>query len=145
MRFQRSKSSCGPAALSNALECLGLRRSEDELSALCKQTPDGTSPKNLCAAIATIEGTRNTVIDEVKPHIAILQLLQSLYEGRPVIVCVDDWQHYAVAAGVLGFGHRVVCIDSGDNDLVKTRTVDEFVDWWSGPESAIRPYYGVVV
>jgi hypothetical protein len=145
MRLQRTKSSCGPAALANALECLGIRRTEDELAVLCKQTPEGTSPKNLLAAIKTIEGTRGSVIEEGKADVALLRLLQMLYEGRPVIVAVDRWTHWAVAGGVLGFGQRVNCIDSGDNDLLKTRTLDEVIEWWSGPDGAKKPYYGVVL
>ena len=58
----------------------------------------------------------------------MLILLQAIYEGRPVIVCCETWGHWAVCAGVLGFGKRVVCIDSGDNDLVRLRTLDEVVE-----------------
>lgn len=148
MRFQRGKSSCGPAALANALECLGIRRSEDELVALCKQTPEGTSSANLVRAVATIEGTRRVVIDESRADVGLLRVLQALYEGRPVILAVTSqqpWDHYAVAGGVLGFGQRINCIDSGDNDLYRTRTLDEFVEWWKGPDGAKRPFWGVVV
>jgi ABC-type bacteriocin/lantibiotic exporter with double-glycine peptidase domain len=145
VRFQRTKSSCGPAALSNALECLGIRRSEDELAALCKQTPEGTTAKNLRKAIATIDGTRNGLIDEVRADVGLLRVLQSLYEGRPVILCVDSWSHWAVAAGVLGFGKRINCVDSGDNDLLRTRSLDEFIEWWRGPSEVARPFWGTVV
>lgn len=134
--------------MANALECLGVRRTEDELAALCKTTPEGTGANSLIKAIAAIEGTRNVVIDENRADVALLRLLQALYEGRPVLVCVNSrepWDHYAIAAGVLGFGQRITCIDSGDNDLVRTRTLDEFVDWWRGPASAKRPFWGVVV
>ncbi len=144
MRLQRNRSSCGSAALCNALECLGVRRTEDEMAVLCKQTPEGTTATNLRKAIATIEGTRNTLIDEARADVALLRLLQSLYEGRPVIVCVDGWRHWAVAAGVLGFGQRILCVDSADNDLVQTRTLDEFVEWWRA-EGAKKPFWGVVV
>lgn len=148
VRYQRNKSSCGPAALANALECLGIRRTEEELAALCKTTPDGTLASNLLKAIAAIEGTRNVLIDEARADVGLLRLLQSLYEGRPVLCCVgsnEPWDHYAVAAGTLGFGQRITCIDSGDNDLVRTRTLDEFVDWWRGPEGVKRPFWGVVL
>jgi len=148
VRYQRTKSSCGSAALANALECLGIRRTEDELAVLCKQTPEGTTATNLRNAIATLEGLRNTVIDEARADVGLLRVLQALYEGRPVICCVatqQPWDHWAVAGGVLGFGQRIVCIDSGDNDLVKTRSLDEFVNWWKGPEQAKKPFWGVVV
>lgn len=144
MKLQARKSSCGPAALSNALEALGLVRTEEELISLCGQTTDGTTEKGLRKAIDAIGGL-NKVIHEGRADVAMLFVLQALYEGRPVIVCVDDWQHWAVAAGTLGFGKRIVCVDSGDNDLVRMRTLDEFVEWWAGPEAATRRWWGVVV
>lgn len=146
MKFQSRKSSCGPAALANALEAVGIKRSEEELAALCKQTATGgTAGKALRSALSNMEGVINAEIHEARSDVAILRLLQSLYDGRPVICCVDTWEHWAVAAGVLGFGKRIVCIDSGDNDLVVMRTVDEFLDWWRGPEGATKLYWGVIV
>lgn len=144
MRLQARKSSCGPASLANALEALGLSRTEEELISLCGQTPDGTTEKGLRKAIAALGGL-NKEISESRPEVATLYLLQALYEGRPVILCVETWGHWAVAAGTLGFGKRVVCIDSGDNDLVRMRTLDEVVDWWRGPDAAKKPFYGVIV
>lgn len=144
MKFQSTRSSCGPASLRNALEARGLHRTEEELVELCKQGPEGTSPRNLRRAIAAVGGV-NKEIHESRPEVAILYLLQALYDGYPVICCVDEWQHWAVAAGVLGFGKRIVCVDSGDNNLVVMRTLDDFVEWWSGPDSATKRYYGVVV
>ncbi len=146
VKFQSRKSSCGPAALRNALEALGIERSEDELAALCKQTATGgTTGASLRKALGNIEGVINARIDEARTDVAILRLLQALYDGRPVIVCVEEWGHWAVAVGVLGFGKRVVCVDSGDNDLVRLRTTDEMADWWCGPDGVKRPYWGVVV
>jgi hypothetical protein len=116
--------------------------------ALCKQTPAGTDWKNLVRAVRTIEGTRGMVIEEAKHDVAMLRLLQALYEGRPVIVAVTSerpWDHYSVAGGVLGFGQKINCIDSGDNDLYRTRTIDEFVEWWKGPEGSKKPFWGVVL
>jgi hypothetical protein len=104
---------------------MGLQRSEEELTSLCKQTVQGTSPVNLRRAILAVGGM-GTVIQTADSAVGVLYVLQALYEGRPVIVCVDKWEHWAVAAGTLGFGKRIVCIDSGDNDLVVMRTVDDF-------------------
>lgn len=143
MKFQTTKSSCGPAALGNALQALGIQRSEEELAALCKTTPQGTTARNLRGALATIEGVRNVAIEESRPDVAALRLMQAIYEGRPVICCVDGWEHYAVAVGVLGFGKRIVVVDSGDNDLVVVKTVDEFLDWWRGPGK--KSFWGVVL
>lgn len=128
----------------NALEALGIRRSEDEMVALCKTTPDGTTPRQIMRALSTIEGVINATISEKRSDHALLRLLQSLYEGRPVILLVDSWEHYAVAVGVLGFGKRVICVDSGSNDLVHSRTLDEVVEWW-GCTDAAKPFFGVIV
>lgn len=144
MKLQARRSSCGPASLANALECLGMSRTEEELITLCGQTTEGTTDKGLRKAIAAVGGL-NREISESRPDVAMLILLQAIYEGRPVIVCCETWGHWAVCAGVLGFGKRVVCIDSGDNDLVRLRTLDEVVEWWKGPEASKKPWYGVIV
>ena len=118
------------------------------MTALCKTTPDGTLASNLVKGVRTIEGTRGAVVEEGRSDVAMLRLLQCLYEGRPVLVAVahtDPWDHYAVAAGVLGFGQRIICVDSSDNDLVRSRTLDEFVEWWRGPDGAKKQFWGVVV
>lgn len=144
MRFQARKSSCGTAALSNALEAVGVQRTEDELATLCKQSVDGTTPANLRRAIEAVGGA-NREIQESRSDIGVLLVLQALYEGRPVIVCVDNWEHWACAVGVLGFGQRIVCVDSGDNDLIVVRTLDLFMEWWAGPAGLKKRFYAIVV
>lgn len=142
MRFQSRKSSCGVAALQNALEALGLQRTEEELTELCKQNADGTSPENLRRAVAAVGGI-NREVQESREDVALLYLLQALHDGRPVILCVSGWNHWVVAIGTLG-NKRIIVVDSGDNDLVVTKKLDELIEWWRGPENAKRQFYGVI-
>ncbi len=147
MRFQSRKSSCGPSALSNALEARGLKRTEDELAELCKQSAEGTSPENLRRAVAAVGGV-NREIHESREDVALLYLLHALEDGHPVILCVTangkPWEHWVVAIGTLGH-KRVIVVDSGDNDLVVTKKFDDLVEWWRGPAGAKRQFYGVIV
>jgi hypothetical protein len=125
------------------LEAIGISRSEDELIALCKTTPDGTEWLNLVRALRTIEGVRGLPFDDTHRDVALLRLYAALQDGRSVLVCVDAWKHFAVAVGVLG--KTVVCVDSDDNDLIRYRTPEEFADWWEGPEGARKRYCGIIL
>lgn len=154
-RYQTHASSCGPAALRNALSILGFHRSEEELIKLCRTTTDGTSAKSLVRAVSTLKESCSLEgpgeIKEKDGDIAMLRLLEALRNGRPIICCVRTdlpWDHYAIASGLLGSagpGLRVVCEDSGSLELTKYRTVPEFVEWWRGPETERKPFYGIVL
>lgn len=140
MRFQSNKSSCGPAALHNALASLGIYRTEDELIKLCKQTTNGTSPKNLVAAIRTLGGQIGEPQTWKNAAEAGIGLFWHVVEGgRPVILCVDEIEHWVVCVGRLG--KRFAVVDSADNRLVIYYTPEELCARW-GYEGK---FYGIVV
>lgn len=145
MKFQSNRASCGPASLSNALACLGIHRTEDELITLCAQTPAGTSVRALCKAIKQISTTEIPLFGEAvkwgKESDATIGLWHyASYRGRPVILCVDDFEHWVVAAGHLG--ERFVVIDSADNRLVLYYDAPGLVARWEGPKGG---YHGIIV
>lgn len=144
-RFQSNRSSCGPAALHNALEALGISRSEDELITLCKQTPDGTAPKGIISAIRAISSAENPLrgvtVRYSHPDDAIVGLWWNIQNhGRPTILCVDNHDHWVVCAGFLG--NRFVVIDSADNRLILHLTPAQLLPRWVGPGGG---FYGIVV
>lgn len=154
-RYQTHASSCGPAALRNGLAILGFDRSEQELIKLCRTDTNGTSVKNLVRAVATLKESCNlegpAEIKEKSSDVAFLRLLEAIRNGRPVICCVrtdEPWDHWALASGLLGSagaGLRVVCEDSGALELTEYRTPAQFMEWWTGPETERKPYYGIVL
>lgn len=144
MRFQSNRSACGPAALHNALEALGLTRSEDELITLCKQTPDGTSAGGLIKAIKAISSNelplKGIPVYWKSPDDAIVGLWWNISEhGRPTILCVDALDHWVVCVGKLG--KRFSVVDSADNRLLIHYTPDALLGRWV----ADGKYYGIIV
>jgi ABC-type bacteriocin/lantibiotic exporter with double-glycine peptidase domain len=145
MRFQSNKSSCGPAALHNALAALGIYRSEDELIALCKQKPDGTSARGLINAIKAIASADSPLhgrgVRWRDPEDAVVGLWWTIAEqGRPVVLCVDSFEHWVACTGYLG--RRFAVMDSADNRLAIYYTHEELLKRWVGPAGG---YHGVVV
>lgn len=143
--YQSNRASCGPAALANALEALGIKRTEAELITLTGQTPDGTSPKQLLKALKAIGAADKSVTGEIfkasNSSAATIGLWHCLVErGRPVILCVDSHEHWVAAVGYVG--PRFVILDSAEVGLVFYYTDDELAERWIGPKGG---YYGVVV
>lgn len=149
-RYQTLPSSCGPAAIRNALDLLGHLRSEDEIRTLVGTTVDGVSAPRMLKALRSLRESCGLMgpleLKDREPAIGMLRLLEALRHGRPVICCVrtvDPWDHWAVAGGVLG--DAIVCVDSGDDERVRIRPPESFLSWWRGPDTVRRPYYGILL
>ena len=148
MRFQSNASSCGPAALRNALLCLGITRSEQELETLSGcSAADGTSPKSVLKALRLIGqdsalGIPWGVINESREDVALLRLIFALQSGHPVIMVVDNDEHWVVAFGLLG-NTVVHVVDSADSELVQHLNPSALMHRWHG--QGRKPFYGIVV
>lgn len=140
--YQTNRASCGPAALSNALEALGIERAEAELITLTGQNANGTSPRQIIRAIKAIgDGTLGDVFKVSKAGEAVVALWHCLVpRGRPVILCVDAHEHWVACVGYIG--ERFVVVDSAEVGLVFYYTGGELTDRWAGPKGG---YYGIVV
>ncbi len=139
MRLQDTQANCGPASLSNALQAIGVIRTQDECARLCKTTgTEGTSAKGLLAATRAV-GREPLVINERRPDVAVLFLDNWLRVGRSAVLCVDHSSHWVAAVGVLG--ERVLIADPADNELVTSLPRAKLAERWAGPNR----YYGVVL
>ena len=141
MRFQSNRSSCGPAALHNALAALGITRSEEELITLTKQTPDGASARQLLKALKTINtpalGLKAIAARWRSGDDAIVGLWWNVREhGRPTILCVDAFEHWVACTGHLG--KRFAVMDSADNRLAIYYTHEELLARWEGPDGGFH-------
>jgi hypothetical protein len=148
VKFQSNASSCGPASLRNALLCRGIVRSEEELTRLTDFTPaSGTSMKGLFKAATAIAAEHPAVtpgvLREQRGDVAVLRLIAALEGGSPVILCVDDFEHYVTAFGLLGKG-TVHVADSADEELIRSYSVHALSKRWRGP-SKRSPYYGLIL
>jgi len=132
--FQSTRSSCGPASISNALESLGIKRTEAELASLCGQTADGTSPKGIIKCLKAIgNGVKAEVFRERRDEVAVLGLWHSISErGRPFILLVDEFDHWVACVGHIG--PRFVVVDSADNALVLFLSAPDLLARWVGPD-----------
>lgn len=140
-QYQTNRASCGPASLVNALAALGVSRTEEEMIRAAGQTVNGTSAKGLRKALADIGGMVNAPLRYTSSDVALLSLWHWISErGRPIILCVDDHEHWVVAVGYLG--GRFVLIDSADNRLVLYYDPKELLERWEGPTGG---YYGLIV
>lgn len=137
--MQDTAANCGPASLANALSAMGVTKSQDECSLLCKTSAtDGTPPKRLLAAIKGL-GMRGVVIKEKRAPVGLLMLDHWLQRGRASILCVDNDTHWVAAIGLLN--DRILVADSADNELVLSYDREALVKRWGGDGT----YYGVVL
>lgn len=140
MRMQDTAANCGPASLSNALQAIGIDKSQAECEVLCKTTAtEGTSPRQLIAG-AKLAGRHGAgYVKNTKSFAALIELDHYLRAGRPVILCVDDGSHWVAAIGKLG--ERYLVADPADNELVVSYdTADLAKRWVDG-----KTYYGVLL
>jgi ABC-type bacteriocin/lantibiotic exporter with double-glycine peptidase domain len=139
MRMQDTAANCGPASVSNALQALGIIRSQAECEVLCKTSgTDGTSTRNIIRAVQSL-GCRGLPIKEKRQVVAWLMLMRWLRAGAPIILCVDDSSHWVAAIGTLG--DRVLVADPADNELVLSYDTEKLMDRWS----ATSGFYGVIL
>lgn len=146
MRFQSTSASCGPAALRNALMARGVTRSEDELASLCGCTTEGTTAKGMMKALILVAkenpGLMPAVLSESKGDVALLRLWAALRGGNVVILCVDSFEHWVAAFGLLG-ENTVHVADSGSAELVHHYNPGQLLARWQG--LGRKPYYGIIV
>ncbi len=146
MRFQSTLASCGPAALRNALLARGVVRSEDELSQLAGCDSDGTTAKGMMRALILVAKEHASLmpapLTESRGDVAILRLFAALRSGNVVVLCVDGFEHWVVAFGLLG-ENMVHVADSGSNELVCHYNPGQMLERWRG--LGRRPFYGIII
>lgn len=139
MKYQMRKSNCGPAALCNALEAIGIERTQDELGTLSKQTAEGgTSKSNLIAAAEAV-GVEVVNVSEQRSEVAGWCLESALSSGHPAIIIVDNDEHYVAVVGKLGSVYIVA--DSADNDLLCFYSRDKLLERWKNEHNKYSGFF----
>ncbi|HXF95694.1 MAG TPA: hypothetical protein VNI61_06285 [Gemmatimonadales bacterium] len=101
---------CGPFALKHALLALGVFAPEDDLARLAGSTEErGTDEPGLRRA-ARAYGTDLLLVRKARPGPARRELEGWLARGVPVLLCVDQWEHWLTA--VAAYDGQVVVFDS---------------------------------
>jgi len=107
---QPNRWQCGPFALKHALLALGRFAHEDELAWLAGSSElSGTDEKGLTRA-ARVHGCDLGLIRLKHPEAARKALADTLGIGVPVLLCIDQWEHWVAAVNVQG--DRFVVFDS---------------------------------
>jgi ABC-type bacteriocin/lantibiotic exporter with double-glycine peptidase domain len=94
---------CGPASLQAALEFYGYRRSQRYFANLCVTTKAGTDNFKIVRGVKRCGFVPFEVIctDKVGAKLFLTDV------PFPVLLCVDQWEHWVVHFGRLGSRHIV--------------------------------------
>lgn len=123
MKYQQRPSSCGAAALGNALEAIGISKTQDELEKLSGTTNKGTSANGLLKALRLLGIPRLVMHTRDSRRLLQYTFRQIKNLGNPFILSVDNWKHWVAFVGFLGT--KYIIIDSAKEDLVLFLTYDE--------------------
>ncbi|HEU5261934.1 MAG TPA: hypothetical protein VFU41_11000 [Gemmatimonadales bacterium] len=101
---------CGPFALKHALLAFGVFAREDDLARVAGSTEQhGTDEPGLRRA-ARAHGVELRVQRELEPRAADRELRAWLDRGMPVLLCLDQWEHWVTAVAM--DGEHVILFDS---------------------------------
>lgn len=108
---------CGPFALKHGLLAYGIFTHEDTLAATAGSTPElGTDDRQL-AKTAREYGCVMSLERYRTAHFARRALMRYLGEHTPVLLCLDQWDHWVTAVGA--DATHVVVLDSHYDTVVR--------------------------
>ena len=108
MKRQSKPWTCGPATVRNTLRAFGHKVSEDTISGLCSTTPNGTDEMGITYALRHLGYQAEEYHSSSKSN-SWAWLHGSLSTGSFVILCLESWEHWAVAIGRCG--DRITIVD----------------------------------
>lgn len=102
MRFQQRPYWCGPASIQNALRALGSRVGQERIAKIAGSTKeDGTDEKGIFKALSSLGYKHEELTTDVWNH-AKAWIDDQIIAGRPVLLCIESWQHWVCIVGGLG-------------------------------------------
>lgn len=101
VRYQAVPWSCGPASIVNGCRALGAKASERSVRAACGTTKDGTDDHQMIAGIREI-GMTATAHSSKDMADAWAFIRSNAMEGRPSVICIDQWKHWVTVIGTIG-------------------------------------------
>lgn len=151
MKLQERMFSCGPAAVRAALYVLGHRVSEATLRKRAGTTPEGTDEKGLMRAIRSY-GHKPKEYQSESRRASWAWLKGALGRGKPVLLCVDQWDHWVAAVGRLGGKVLIFDPDSSPGRRKKYSGLEVYTEqelwirWMYEDEDSNKCiYYGVSI
>jgi hypothetical protein len=142
VRHQRKGYWCGIASIANALEVLGIRRTQREIAKLCHVTPAaGTNETEMMRALLAngldVDEWSST---EARPSVEWLYHHVSCY--GPAVLCVDNDDHWVTVIGhaAVNFDVRFLVFDPSRNTGNEVHTGDSLAARWVNADGV---YYGI--
>jgi hypothetical protein len=126
---QSNKWQCGPFALKHALAILGYFVDESTITKAAKTTKEGTDEKMLRRAAGHFY-CRLIEIRRKDEDAAWRALKKALDEGRPCLICINQWGHWVTIVGYNAKSQRFVVIDSEKDPVVRIPTWSELKRRW---------------
>jgi ABC-type bacteriocin/lantibiotic exporter with double-glycine peptidase domain len=147
LKYQRFDGSCGANAIVNALRCLGRKVDEVKVRKLAGATEGGCDEDGLTYALECLgyQTPAGRILDCDFWPTSWDWLGHELWEGNPCILCIDRWQHWVVAVGMLG--SKVILADGNNTkpnmseNGVHVLTARQLRNRWFSHGS----YYGIAV
>lgn len=101
VRYQAEDWSCGPASIINGCRVLGVKASERSVRSLCGTTLNGTDDDQMIAGIRAL-GLTATPHHSSDAPAAWAFVRSNIMEGRPSLICIDQWRHWVSLIGIVG-------------------------------------------
>jgi ABC-type bacteriocin/lantibiotic exporter with double-glycine peptidase domain len=132
---------CGVASIANALEVLGIARSQREIQRLCHVSPEaGTDEVEMKRALLANGCDVDEWHDEYFDDNSVWWVRDSVTAGNPVILCVDQSEHWVTVIGICG--DRFVLFDPSRNAGIEVHSADTLAERWADDEDG---YYGLAI
>lgn len=141
MKLQTGLSSCGPSALSNALQAIGWSEvPADAVAQLAGTTSDGTGAGGLKRAARAL-GAKVGLVSVGDGASAWALLRAHLLDGSSLVLAVDKHEHWVSAVGVLG--SRVLVVDPAmvTRPMISAMSREELLLAWRHQSM----HYGIVL
>jgi ABC-type bacteriocin/lantibiotic exporter with double-glycine peptidase domain len=140
VRAQRKGYWCGIASIANALEVLGIRRTQREIAKLCDvNEAAGTDETEMKRALLA----NGVGVDEWHRDDAFASeswvLRHIVYRG-PTILCVDNDEHWVTVIGVCAGQFTV--FDPSRNTGIEIHSAESLTERWVNSDGI---YYGIGV
>lgn len=130
----------------NALRCFGRRVAERRVRKSVGTTEDGTTEVGICGGLRELGFTANP-FETTDTQAAWGWIIEGLRTGKPVIVCVDNWQHWVTVIGQVG--DRVIVCDPAntkkneEENGIASMSKKDFLRRWKFWKEGY--YYGIAV
>jgi ABC-type bacteriocin/lantibiotic exporter with double-glycine peptidase domain len=149
MRYQSTDHFCGPAAVANALRSLGKNITEMQVEAAVAKayrkgdakSVEGTSQSQIKKALDVLK-YNHTEFNLAHAEASWRTLRSFLNDECPVLLAVDDSEHWVAAIGTIG--KRVLIADGLNSELVLSYDREEMLARW-GLSGDVVTYYGLVI